>query len=195
MPGTVPAGAVSSAILSTLDLVPTLHKWILKQDPPANITFDGTDVIDHLLGERLDSALDIAQSRPLFFYCNQHLMAVRYRQYKIHFKTSLFFSDAQVKDDCVDGVPKGDWYVSQLCLLKDLVEHNPPLVYDLHADAREMYALDISNNSELQSMLKEVEKAVEAHKNSIDDVPSQLGKFDPKLIPCCNYPKCECDEK
>uniref|UniRef100_A0A914XU05 Sulfatase N-terminal domain-containing protein n=2 Tax=Plectus sambesii TaxID=2011161 RepID=A0A914XU05_9BILA len=195
MPGTVPAGAASPAILSTLDLIPTFHKWILQRNLPENITFDGIDVIDYLLGKRLDPALNISQSRPLFFYCNQHLMAVRYRQYKIHFKTSPYFSDSQVKDDCVEGVPKGDWYVSQLCLLKDLVEQNPPLVYDLHADPREMYSLDVIGNTELHLMVKEVERIVESHKNGIAEVPNQLGKYDPKLIPCCNYPKCECNDK
>jgi hypothetical protein len=82
-------------------------------------------------------------------------------------------------------------YISQTCPESDLQTHDPPLVYDLSQDPFELYELPEINIP--NGLMERVNRVTRRHKDSIHDVPDQLGNYNKKLVPCCNYPKCECD--
>jgi len=215
MPGTVQAGAVSSEVIWSLDLYPTFkrlayghgnHHKLGDRDPRV---LDGTDVWPELQGyspSRKNNYNDVkhylneslSKRRPIYFYCNKHLMAIRYGDHKIHFMTSPIFKnfteDPKLEEFCPGGKPRDDWYVSQTCPDSQLIHHHPPLVYNLAADPFEMYPLP--SESELAKEL--VAKARELKMRHLDTIPSnipqQLGIYDLNVNPCCDYPVCSCNK-
>lgn len=83
---------------------------------------DGTDVWYELRGSPKTSYSNtirqqlkepLSERRPIFFYCNKHLMAVRFGYYKVHFKTSPIFKNFTVnpllEENCPGGKPVDDW--------------------------------------------------------------------------------------
>jgi arylsulfatase A-like enzyme len=111
MPGTIPAGQHSSAIISTFDFYPTFYRLANGHTVRKSAILDGIDMSEYLLGRQLDAAIERAHIRPLFFYCNQHLMAIRYGIFKIHLMTSPIYNASDgFRNDCPDGRPKTDWY-------------------------------------------------------------------------------------
>jgi arylsulfatase A len=78
-PGTVPAGAVSTELASTLDLLPTICGQAgIKA--PEDRTLDGYDITAALLG-------GMSPRREMFYYRAYELMAVRLGPWKAHFQT------------------------------------------------------------------------------------------------------------
>jgi arylsulfatase A-like enzyme len=209
MPGTVQKGAVSHEVITSLDLYPTFKKFAYLEDEIPLVEskpLDGVDVWPELMGYSskggspyndvrhfLNRTLSIR--RPLFFYCNRNLMAVRYGNYKIHYMTSLIFKnfsvDPLLNENCPGGKPVRDWYVSQTCPERDLIKHPQPLVYDLTVDPYELYELPESKVP--RGLLDVVDDIVQRHLDSIVEVDEQLGMFNNTVVPCCNPPDCECD--
>ncbi|KAK0410785.1 hypothetical protein QR680_005321 [Steinernema hermaphroditum] len=136
-----------------------------------------------------------SRKRPIFFYCNQHLMAIRYGDYKVHYKTSPIFknftANPNLEEWCPGGKPKDDWYIMQTCPADQLIQHDPPMVHNLHEDPFELYALP--HDAATEQIIRRVDELRVLHKESIEPVREQLGIFDREVIPCCNPPKCECD--
>ncbi|KAH7701885.1 CRE-SUL-2 protein [Aphelenchoides avenae] len=210
MPGTVKRGGVSHEVISSLDLFATFKKLAYSDDEIEAFAderqLDGAYAWPELLGysstHRLFSG-DVTvfsegplnKRRPIFFYCNKHLMAVRYGDYKVHYMTSLIFKNSsvnpQLEENCPGGKPRRDWYVSQMCPEEDLTRHNPPLVYDLKADPYELYP--ITEELLEPGLLMTVKRIVHRHRESLVPVPEQLGRFNSTVVPCCNPPHCKCD--
>jgi arylsulfatase A-like enzyme len=124
MPGTVMAGHVSHEVIWSLDLYPTFKRLAeLDQDGTTEkYPLDGTDVWYELRGSpkthhsnmvRQHLKEPLSERRPIFFYCNTHLMAIRYGNYKVHFKTSPIFKNfthnPQLEENCPGGKPVDDW--------------------------------------------------------------------------------------
>lgn len=82
-------------------------------------------------------------------------------------------------------------YISQTCPEDELQVHDPPLVYDLSGDPFEMY--ELPENKVPKGLMDRVDEVVATHKRSIEPVPMQLGNWHSHLVPCCNWPKCNCD--
>ncbi|MCC7014332.1 MAG: sulfatase [Planctomycetes bacterium] len=86
-PGHIPAGRVSSAPAMTIDLLPTIARWI--EAPLPELAIDGVDI-----GALLEGALDEPAPRPLFFYYETNeLQALRYGRWKLHFPHQHRFTD------------------------------------------------------------------------------------------------------
>lgn len=140
----------------------------------------------------------LSERRPLFFYCNRNLMAIRWSNYKVHYMTSPIFKnftkDPNLQEFCPGGKPRADWYVSQTCPDSQLIRHDPPLVYDLYRDPFELYPL-VENGSDgiVPRVLAKVNHIRAQHRRSIVPVPEQLGHFSRSVMPCCDPPRCKCD--
>lgn len=107
-PGTVPAGKTSSALGSTLDLLPTCCR-LAGVAAPGDRTLDGFDLTETW-----------TQSAPsprkwFYYYRSNKLMAIRNERYKAHFITQ----DAYGPDS------------------RNPVSHDPPQLYDLGIDPGE----------------------------------------------------------
>ncbi len=78
-PGRVPAGRVSSDLLTAMDLLPTFLTWLGAEAPAKKI--DGVDVGDVLLGKQ--GAVNPRTS--FVYYAGSELQAVREGDWKLHF--------------------------------------------------------------------------------------------------------------
>ncbi|CAI5452164.1 unnamed protein product [Caenorhabditis angaria] len=197
-PGTVKPNRVSHEVISSMDLFPTFQtlqpQCIFTR--PANPS-DGIDIINELRGvTQEDEEGTYGKLRPIIYYCNSNLMAIRMGDYKVHYKTSPIFLNTSIDPNldyfCPNGKPKSDWYVSQICPDEQLQKHYPPLVFDLIRDPYEQYPLQ--NTVKSQEIRFEATKILSAHKSSLVKVPSMLGHFNESVIPCCNPPLCSCDK-
>ncbi|CCD68311.1 Sulfatase N-terminal domain-containing protein [Caenorhabditis elegans] len=157
---------------------------------------DGIDISDELRGESEDVEGSLGKARPIIYYCNTHLMAIRMGDYKVHYKTSPIFFNNSVDPNldyfCPNGKPKSDWYVSQVCPDEHLQKHYPPLVFDLIRDPYEQYPLQ--NTVKSQEIRFQAMQRLSEHKSSLVKVKNVLGSYNKTLIPCCNPPSCKCDK-
>uniref|UniRef100_A0A0N5BLL6 Sulfatase domain-containing protein n=1 Tax=Strongyloides papillosus TaxID=174720 RepID=A0A0N5BLL6_STREA len=211
MPGTIPPGTASDKVISAMDFYPTfsaISGTSKKINDIINSQLDGINIWQELIGKRSNKhniynntedfnyLKELSYKRPIFFYCNKHLMAIRRGDFKIHYKTSPIFlnstEDKNLEDYCPNGKPKKDWYVSQTCPEEDLITHNPPLIYNISKDPYELYPL---KNNKVIRMIREVFQDIKNnHISSIIPVSDQLGDYDTNVIPCCDPPKCHCDK-
>uniref|UniRef100_A0A0K0CWW3 Sulfatase domain-containing protein n=1 Tax=Angiostrongylus cantonensis TaxID=6313 RepID=A0A0K0CWW3_ANGCA len=156
------------------------------------LPLDGTNILDELWGISQEAAGYLGRRRPIIYYCNTKLMAIRLSNIKIHYRTSpIFFNDTvdpNLSYFCPNGKPRADWYVSQTCPDEHLVVHTPPLVFDL---ARDPFELTFTHISRIIPLAAQI---LREHRESLVPVRSQLGHFDQKLTPCCDPPKCDCDK-
>lgn len=84
-PGMIPANSVSTALATTMDLLPTLAR-LSGSTFPDDREYDGTDISDILLHNK-DNVRDI-----VYYYINKNLYAIRKGPWKAHFITHASYS-------------------------------------------------------------------------------------------------------
>ncbi|XP_039261715.2 arylsulfatase-like [Styela clava] len=189
-PGTIKPGVVSNAVVSSLDIFPTVLKiagsnYIKRR----NLTIDGQvndEVIKGLKSKSYDETL--------FFYYNGVLTSARHQQYKINFYK--FRSIVDIMEE-LDETIRCDYTSS---IVKDAVfdienkvsKQDTPLIYDIEKDPQESSPLD-SESKEYKRVIKLVDKRVQAHNASILAVESEIDKPYTNDAPCCNPPLCTCN--
>lgn len=166
-PGRIPPGSETMALVSTLDVLPTVLSVIGKK---IDTVVDGMDISSILFGDKED---DSTSRRLLFFwrdgfdsgplpppYGRFDVAAVKYGRFKIW----LWTKSAHYNND-------------------SSVYHDPPLLFDTLEDPGEAYPLDVASHSELIDLVR---SALREHKASVDwTFPGPLALArDPRFVPC-----------
>lgn len=200
-PGHIRPGLVNNQVISQMDLFPTFVEMAGGTVPHDRI-IDGQDVRHLLLADSpsddKNAAMKIRKSKsnnhePLFFYCNDKLFAVRYGNFKIHFRSMPIKSKFEYAATCGEaGFPESYSFECLFCSSPCVRKHDPPLIYNLAADPSETYSLDANLN---QDLLKEIEKAIEEHESNLVKGPALFTSLAISSIPCCNRsnPGCSCN--
>jgi arylsulfatase A-like enzyme len=138
---------IKSAIIhetgSTLDLFLTINR-IAGIDIPNDRIYDGNDISEVLFNQGNTSRENI------FYYHGEEVFAIRHGDWKIHFKTleNIYTPKAQI------------------------IEHNPPMLFNLANDPSEKYNVA----SENQDIIISFEVILKSHLKSIKPVENQLEK-------------------
>ena len=192
-PGQIAPFTRTSAMLSSLDVLPTLVALAQQQggggvsgaspsssssssSPAAqgvNVVLDGMDCSEVLLGSSSSSpnwrhnVLFPFWNGPDFSKPGTEIYAGRYNQYKIHWVTSMGL-------------------VSGTHLLNQTMRHDPPLVFDVDSDPAEAFALTLS---------KEMLEKIEAEKKRLTFIPNAIDpRFGMEWALCCDRTtNCTCD--
>ena len=163
-PNKIPAGSATSALVSTLDVLPTILS-IIGTSIPSNL--DGIDISGIIYGK--DNGAD--EERTLFFwrdgfqdgplgppYGRFDVAAVKYGRIKAWFSTKSAHYNGDKEQ-----------------------YHDPPLLFDVIADPAESTPLE---TSQYHLLIERIISATNSHKRSIDwTLPLALSS-DPKYLPC-----------
>ncbi|NXT66251.1 ARSG Arylsulfatase, partial [Chaetops frenatus] len=172
-PGRVPARRTSHALLSVLDIFPTLVTLAGAALPP-NRGFDGLDVSPVLFGWS-----DVGHK--VLLHPNSgaagkvgEIEALRLAQYKVFYTTGR---GAMACDGSTGPAQR----------------HQPPLIFNLDHDIQEQEPLDVASR-EYQAVLPAVSRAYAQALQDIaaDNVSIADYSQDPAAIPCCNVQHVGC---
>ncbi|KAK3246085.1 hypothetical protein CYMTET_44369 [Cymbomonas tetramitiformis] len=171
-PGVITPGRVSSALISTMDLFPTISEAL---SVPVDATIDGYSMMPLL---RADPSADEDKeqhymirdrlSHPLFVYGHDAYAGLRIKKYKAMYATGY-------SNSCNEGHPKTS---------KGVDWHHKPLIFDLHQDEAETTPLE--DNKENAAIFKEFQEyfdviAAMTHEDKVEIE----GGFD-RMVTCCN---------
>ncbi|XP_041265071.1 arylsulfatase G isoform X1 [Onychostruthus taczanowskii] len=171
-PGRVPARRTSHALLSILDIFPTLVALAGAALPP-NRHFDGLDVSPVLFGWS-----DVGHK--VLLHPNSgaagkvgEIEALRLAQYKAFYTTG----GAMACDGSTGPAQR----------------HHPPLIFNLDRDIQEQEPLDVASR-EYQAVLPAINRAYDQALQDIaaDNVSVADYSQDPAAIPCCNVQHVGC---
>ncbi|NWX88062.1 ARSG Arylsulfatase, partial [Nothoprocta pentlandii] len=173
-PGRVPANRSSAALLSTMDIFPTLVALAGAELPP-NRRFDGLDVSPVLFGHSDTGHKILLHPNSGAAGKDGEIEALRVAQYKVFYTTG----GARACDGSVG--PEE--------------HHEPPLIFNLNHDIREQEPLDVASR-EYQDLLPAIRRAyAEALWDiAMDNVSVADYSQDPAAIPCCSaqHVACRC---
>ena len=184
-PGTIPSGHVSSSPVSHMDLYATFADLANISLTP-NLATDSKSLKPLLLHDPNVEIHDI-----MFFYCEEIIIAVRYKEFKIHFYTQRVIKPDEYKLHCRNGVSCCDFYVDRLCTGRSPLDN--PVMYDINRDPGEMFPLQLEDHRDVLQIVRCLKKQ---HSDSMV-IPKQalldLSYSSESLIPCCNPPYCVCN--
>ncbi|XP_068121727.1 arylsulfatase D-like isoform X3 [Hyperolius riggenbachi] len=190
-PGVIPSDTVIDEPTSLMDLFPTVV-GLGGGKLPTDRIIDGRDLFPLLTQKTSNSEHEF-----LFHYCGSSLHAARWhekdsgRTWKVHYATPAFYPEGAV--GCYHTILCG-------CEEKDVIHHEPPLLYELSSDPSESNPLSSQTSSYYKEVLNRVKTAVAEHQKTISVVPQQLSFYNnlwkPWLQPCCGrFPFCWCDKE
>ncbi|XP_068007251.1 arylsulfatase G isoform X1 [Melanerpes formicivorus] len=173
-PGHIPANRTSSALLSTLDIFPTLVALAGASLPP-NRRFDGLDVSPVLFGwsDAGHKVLLHPNSGAAGKY--GEIEALRLAQYKAFYTTGGAMA-------CDGSTGPAE-------------HHQPPLIFNLERDIQEQEPLDVASR-EYQAVLPAIRRAYAQALEDIitDNITTADYSKDPAVTPCCStqHVACRC---
>lgn len=189
-PGVIPSDTEIDKPTSLMDVFPTVVH-LGGGELPKDRIIDGRDLFPLLLKKTNHSEHEF-----LFHYCGNHLHAVRWYHkesntvWKAHFVTPVFYPEGAV--GCYD-------ILLCACEGKNVIQHNPPLLFELSADPSESKPLPSHTNPYYKEVINKIEAAIAEHRKTITVVPQQLSYYNnlwkPWLQPCCGtFPFCWCNK-
>jgi len=161
--GVIRGDRVSNALVSSLDLLPTIVSLSGKQLKPDR-SYDGMDISPLLFGKT-----DKAHETLFHPASSTEITAMRYRNYKAHFRT---YGQQPCRLPNGTHLPVGDSMV-----------HNPPLVFDLDQDPAESQPIDPG-----PQIMDEIMRAFQAFWQDVNSTLKSVTSFDedPSFRPCSN---------
>ncbi|XP_053939712.1 arylsulfatase G isoform X1 [Cuculus canorus] len=173
-PGRIPAKQTSHALLSTLDIFPTLVALAGATLPP-NRRFDGLDVSPVLFGWSDVGHKVLLHPNSGAAGKDGGIETLRLAQYKAFYTTG----GAKACDGSIGPAE----------------HHQPPLIFNLDRDIQEQEPLDMASR-EYQAVLPAISRAYAQALEDIatDNVSIADYSKDPAVIPCCNaqHVACRC---
>lgn len=135
-PGRIPAGQVSTEIVTTMDIMPTFAN-LAGAAVPADRVIDGHDISDLIHG-----ASDAkSPTKAFYFYVRENLRAVRVGKWKLH-------------------VPhKPDEFWQRFYRDGDYIEISEPVLYDLESDVGETTNVADAHPEVVANLMKHIEFA------------------------------------
>ncbi|NXK89911.1 ARSG Arylsulfatase, partial [Formicarius rufipectus] len=174
-PGHVPARRTSRALLSTLDIFPTLVALAGAALPP-NRRFDGLDVSPVLFGWSDEGHKVLLHPNSGAAGKVGEIETLRLAQYK------AFYTTGRGAMACDGSIGPAE-------------HHQPPLIFNLDRDIQEQEPLDVASR-EYQAVLPMISKAYAQALGDIaaDNVSVADYSKDPAVVPCCNtqHVACRC---
>jgi arylsulfatase A-like enzyme len=161
-PNVIPAQSIISVPTSQMDVFTTIHQ-IVNISIPNDRIIDGQNILPLLRNPRNLTS----PHKYLFHYCGSYLHGVRYIEDSDNVWKLYYFT------------PKykvGEYKCPFVCMCFGdyVIQHNPPLFYNIAKDPAEDYLIDINSSPRYQKIYQEINKAVESHKKSITYVESQF---------------------
>ena len=181
-PGVFPANRAVDVPTMQMDIFATIHA-IVRRELPRNVSIDGRNILPLLQGQS-----ELSPHQFLFHYCGTYLHGLRWVQdanhvWKVYFTTPKY---KPTEDKCA--------FVC-MCFGEHVVQHHPPLVYNIATDPSERHALD-ADSAQYRMVFEAAREAAKAHRQSLQVVPSQFSLsnsiWKPWLQPCCSFPLCRC---
>uniref|UniRef100_A0A671P9M5 Arylsulfatase G n=1 Tax=Sinocyclocheilus anshuiensis TaxID=1608454 RepID=A0A671P9M5_9TELE len=173
-PKKIKPNSTSSALLSGLDIFPTILS-LAGVKPPTDRRYDGTDITDILLNDSDTGHKSLMHPNSGAAGQFGDLQTVRLKHHK-----AFYITGGSVT--CGGGSGQQQY-------------HNPPLIFDLSLDEAEETPLN-PESEEYRSVLKEVEREREALLWDIatDKVSSADYTVNSAAVPCCqpHNPACRC---
>lgn len=175
---------MSTAVISLLDLFPTLLDAAGVPRAAVNWTLDGRSRLDDLLGVTTSSRR--ASDDLLHFYCGRRLVASRVGAHKVYYRKSLFPDELHLRQLCSEGFPL-DYVMTTECPNQLL---DPWLVFDVEKDPSESWPLAVSRlgSDVIRTLTAELERSVDDFREPLL-TPANVHR---RLGPCCNPPYCMC---
>uniref|UniRef100_A0A915DZ75 Sulfatase N-terminal domain-containing protein n=1 Tax=Ditylenchus dipsaci TaxID=166011 RepID=A0A915DZ75_9BILA len=176
---------------------------------PSELCKDGVDIWCELRGHtstdpdcKSESTLPqkkLEDRRPIFYYCNKNLLAIRLGNYKVHYKTTPIFFNLTLgvclESYCPEGIPQEDWYTDLNCPEDSLINLTHPELYHIGNDPFELHPLH--NCSKNVEVIEKIGQIRDLHLLHTIPAPSQLEECTDAVLPCCHQegqPKCQCDK-
>lgn len=164
-PSQVPAGSTLRDAVSFIDVLPTLADFT-GTSLPKDVTMDGVSVAAALRQTDPEKTRKTLGSRPLFFWREAALYAMRLGPHKLHWHTRKGFSMTD----------RGEM-------------HDPPLVFNVETDPAESLPLEPDGDeykSAVAKMLPLADKQRTEMAAAMAAAPSAYEAQDWHLVPCCH---------
>ncbi|XP_064621984.1 arylsulfatase-like [Lineus longissimus] len=181
-PGKIKPASVSHDVISTMDIFPTILE--LAGAKEQDQLLDGQSITD-ILFEKGHKSHEI-----LFYHLERDVLAVRYNNFKIHFKAAGLPTEKFIKHFCPGGFPTKSVMLGENHIVA--LPFDSPLVYDVERDPGERYPL---NPRDYDNVIREVREEIAKHFATVTPTKCLLygNHANRKVIPCCNPPYCFCN--
>lgn len=182
-PNHINAGTESMAMVSTLDVLPTVLRILNIEGSNANMNnIDGVDISHILFGqEQSDTVINNNGDNVLYYE-------------KLEERILFFWRDGFQNGPLIPPYGRMDiaaaklgpfkaWFYTKSAHYNDDKEvyHDPPLLFNVMDDPAEAYPLNVTKYDDV---IKKINALVNDHKSSIDWVDPLTLARDPRLIPC-----------